>query len=350
MNSIKNGYGDYMEMDKERKRKEFFDNLSKIKNHMNWCKIKLDPEEQEEITDPRMEYDYIGWQAEDDSILLELNKTQNIRHLSLIDIILKIHYMVCNFFVFDDLCYFLGKYDREKNVCTIDEKYGRNPNNEWLEARKKHNRRICFELSRYMACRIKQFATEECDVFLVSDEYESHYATAIISNNFMIVIDADDFIKAEDLNRVKLGLEIKGITIVSDEKKIVKNALEKININRKSKKDFDEEVKENAQKKDSLKWIAILLKKIHSIGNDGVFKYMVPILELKGYEPKKMWVKDGENYIQTIYMNWNMGYVVINSLGIEVLSERAFCDNIHEGKYLLNKNRSEVAKEFEYNG
>ena len=339
-----------MEMNKEEKRKEFFTNLEKIKNHMNWCKIKLNPEENEQITDSRIEYDYIGWNAEDDFILYEINKIKNEEHLSLIDIILKIHFMVCNYFVFDDFCYFLGKFDKEKNVCTIDEKYGRNPNNKWLEARKKHNRRICFELSRYVAYRIKQLANEECDVFLVSDEYESHYATAVISNDFMITIDADDFIKAEDLNRVKLGLEIKGITIISDENNIVSDALERINLNRKSKKDFDQEVKEDAQKKDDFEWIQILLDKIYSIGNDGVFKYMVPILELKGYEPKKMWVKDVDKYIQTIYMNWNMGYMVINSLGIEILSERAFCDNIHDGKYLPNKNRSEVAKEFEYSG
>ena len=270
--------------------------------------------------------------------------------LDLIDIILKIHCLACEYFVFDEFCYFLGNYDREKNICTIDEKYGRNPNSRWIEERKKHNRRICFELSRYVAFRIKQFANEECDVFLVSDEYESHYATAVISKDFMITIDTDDFIKGEDLNRVKLGLEIKGITIVSDEKNIVKDALEKINLNRKSKKDFEEEAKEDAQKKADCEWIEILLQKTQVTGNDGMFKYMKPILEFKGYEPQKIWVKDEDRYIQTLYLPWDMGYMVINSSGVKILTKREYCNNIQDGKYLPNKEKNEVAKEIEYNG
>lgn len=337
-------------MNKQEKRKEFLEALKKIKNHMNWCKIKLDPKDKEEINDSAIKHDYVAWEAENDSIMDKLNKIENIDQLDLIDIILKIHCMVCEYFVFDDFCYFLGKYDKEKNICTIDQKYGRNPNSKWIEERKKHNRRICFELSRYVAFRIKQLANEECDVFLVSDEYECHYATAVISKDFMITIDADDFVKGEDLNRVKLGLEIKGITIVSDEKNIVKEALEKINSNKKSKKDFEREAKEDAEKKADYEWIDILLSKTQIIGNDGVFNYMKPILEFKGYEPKKVWVKDGDKYIQTLYLSWNMGYMVINSFGIEILSPREFCNNIHEGKYLPNKNRSEVAKEINYNG
>lgn len=128
----------------------------------------------EEINDSTIEYDYVAWKAEDDSIMDKINKIENINQLDLIDIILKIHCMVCEYVVFDEFCYFLGKYDKEKNICTINQKYGRNPNTKWIEERKKHNRRICFELSRYAAFRIKQLANEECDIFLVSDEYESH--------------------------------------------------------------------------------------------------------------------------------------------------------------------------------
>lgn len=337
-------------MNKEEKRKEFLENLKGITNHMNWCKIKLDPEDKEEINDSRIEYDYVTWKIENDSIMDKINKIENMNQLDLIDIILKIHCMVCEYFVFDEFCHFLGKYDREKNICTIDQKYGRNPNTKWIEERKKHNRRICFELSRYVAFRIRQLANEKCDVVLVSDEYESHYATAVICDDFMITIDTDDFIKGEDLNRVKLGLEIKGITIVSDEKDIVKEALKKINLNRKSKKDFEREAKEDTEKKTNYEWIDILLNKVKIIGNDGVFKYMKPVLEFKGYEPKKIWVKDDNKYIQTLYLTWNMGYMVINSLGIEILSSREFFNNIQDGKYLPNKNRSEVAKEIDYNG
>ena len=337
-------------MNKYERRKVFLETLKKTTNHMNWCKIKLDPDEKEQINDHQIEYDYVSWKVEDDTIMDRISKIENLEQLELIQLILIIHCMTCEHFVFDDFCYFLGKYDKERNISIIDQKYGRNPNSKWIEERKKHNRRICFELSRYIAFRIKQLANEECDVFLVSDEYESHYATAVISDDFMITIDADDFIKGEDINRVKLGLKIKGITIVSDEKGIVKAALDKINSNRKSKKDFEKELTEDAEKKAAYEWMDILLNKTQVIGNDGVFKYMEPILKFKGYEPKKIWVKDGDKYIQTLYMDWNMGYMVINSSGIEILSSREFFDNIQEGKYLPNKNRHEVAKEIDYNG
>ena len=69
-------------------------------------------------------------------------------------------------------------------------------------------------MSRYVAFRLKQFIKENSDIFLVSDEYETHYATAYVCDDFMIIINTDDYWKGADLNRVKLGLEIKGITIL----------------------------------------------------------------------------------------------------------------------------------------
>lgn len=337
-------------MNKEEKRTEFLETLKKITNHMNWCKIKVDPDDEEEISDSRIQYDYVAWKAEDDAIVDKIQKIDNLSQLSLIEKILTVHCMVCEHFVFDEFCYFLGKYDKEKNICTIDQKYGRNPNARWIEERKKHNKRICFELSRYFAFRIKQLVNKDCDVFLVSDEYESHYATAIIYKDFMITVDSDDFVKGEDLNRAKLGLEIKGITIVSDEKNIVKKALENFNQNKKSKKDFEKEVIEDFEKNGEYEWMNILLNKTKNAENDGVFKYIKPILEFKSYEPKKIWVKVGDTYIQTLYIAWNMNYIIINSLGIEIISSREFFDNIQDGKYLPNKNRSEIAKEIVYNG
>ncbi len=123
-------------MNKEEKRKEFLEALSKITNHMNWCKIKINPEDREQINDSRIKYDYVAWKADNDSIMDKINKIENINKLSLIDRIIKLHFMVCEYFVFDEICYFLRKYDKEKNICFVDQKYGRNPNNKWIEERK----------------------------------------------------------------------------------------------------------------------------------------------------------------------------------------------------------------------
>ena len=196
-----------------------------------------------------------------------------------------------------------------------------------------------------MAVRLKQFIKEESDIFLVSDEYETHYATAYVCDDFMIIIDTDDYWKGADLNRVKLGIEIKGITIVSDEKNIVKEKLDEINKTRKSKKEFQQEIENDAVEKSKIEWMNILLEKIKILGNDGIFKYMCTILEMKGYEPKKIWEKEGTIYKETLYMRWNMDFMVINSLGLKILSDREFNDYIHEGKYLHNRERHIMAEE-----
>ena len=337
-------------MNKEEKRNEFLKKLKEVNSLMNWRKIKVNPDEIEEFDNREIAKDYVPWQEEEDDIFYELCKDENFGQLSTIEKILKIHCLVCKHFVFDDFCYFLGNYNKEKNICTIDSKYGRNPSLEWRENRKRHNRRICYELSRYMAVRLKQFIKEESDIFLVSDEYETHYATAYICNDFMIIIDTDDYWKGADLNRVKLGIEIKGITIVSDGKNIVMEKLMEVNETRKSKKDFQKEIESDIEVKSKIEWINILLEKIKTLGNDGIFKYMCKILEMKGYEPKKIWEKENMIYNEIIYMRWNMGFMVINSLGAKILSDREFNDCIHEGKHLHNRERHAIAERMEYDG
>lgn len=342
--------GDSIKMNKSEKRIEFLRKLKEVNSLMNWNKIKVNPEETQEIDNSRIKKDYVLWKEDDDTLFFELCKDEGFEKLSTIEKILKIHFGVCKNFVFDDFCYFLGSYNKEKNICTIDSKYGRNPNLVWRENRKKHNRRICYELSRYMAVRLKQFIKEESDIFLVSDEYETHYATAYVCDDFMIIIDTDDYWKGADLNRVKLGIEIKGITIVSDEKNMVKEKLDEINKTRKSKKEFQQEIENDAVEKSKIEWINILLEKIKILGNDGIFKYMCTILEMKGYEPKKIWEKEGTIYKEILYMRWNMDFMVINSLGLKILSDREFNDYIHEGKYLHNRERRTIAEEMEYDG
>lgn len=337
-------------MNKVEKRKEFVKKIKKVNSVVNWCKIKVNPNETEEIDDSEIEKDYVYWKEDDDHLFQELCKDENFDQLSTIEKILKIHCLVCKYFVFDDFCYFLGKYDKEKNICTIDSRYGRNPSSEWRENRKKHNRRICYELSRYMAVRLKQFIKEESDIFLVSDEYETHYATAYICDDFMIIIDTDDYWKGTDLNRVKLGLEIKGITIVSDEKNIVKEKLNEINKTRKSKKEFEKEIEDDPVEESRIEWIDKLLKKNKIKGDDGIFKYMYTILKMKGYEPKKIFENEDTTYKESLYMRWNMKFMVINSSGIKILSDREFNDYIHEGKYMHNKERYTIAERMEYDG
>lgn len=123
-------------MNKVEKRKEFVKKLKEVNSLMNWCKIKINPDETEEIDGSEIEKDYVYWKEEDDSIFEKLCKDKNFEQLSTIEKILKIHYLVCKYFVFDDFCYFLGHYNKEKNICTIDSRYGRNPNSVWRENRK----------------------------------------------------------------------------------------------------------------------------------------------------------------------------------------------------------------------
>ena len=135
-------------MKKLEKRKEFIKKLKEVNSLMNWCKIKINPDEPEEIVDNEIQKDYVPWKEDDDHLFKEISEDEKFEQLSTIEKIIKIHCLVCKYFVFDDFCYFLGNYNKEKNICTIDSKYGRNPSTAWNENRKNHNRRICYELSR----------------------------------------------------------------------------------------------------------------------------------------------------------------------------------------------------------
>lgn len=320
-------------MDKIEKRKEFLSSLKEITNHMNWCKIKLNPDDNEYIDDSRIENDYIGWSEDDDEIMEKLRELQSTTSMSLIDLVFNIHLLVCKYFSFDDRCHFLSQYDSKNDICTIEKKYGREPDDNWIADRKTHNKRICFELSRYVAFRVKQFANEQCDVFLVSDKYESHYATAVISQKFMIIVDTDDFIKGEDLRRAKLGIEIKGITILNDGCGVVEEALKNVNCGRISKKDFEIRARSDKIQKQNFEWICTLWDKIKCKENDEGYYYMKSALETRGFEPVVMFEKKEGGCSPALYMLWNMDYMIIKSSGVEVIRSKQFVENIRKGMY-----------------
>ena len=50
---------------------------------------------------------------------------------------------------------------------------------------------------------------------------------------YSIILDLDDFNSIKDLTRLKLGLTIKGIRILRDDKNILRNTIDKYNESRK---------------------------------------------------------------------------------------------------------------------
>ena len=108
-----------------------------------------------------IEYDKGNWKLEDglqeyvEILLKQKNLSDEMR-------VLMIFEKICKDYVYDDnLISYIKKVDDD--VFCLPDWYGRDVNQDWERNRKTHNRRICFELSRYLAVAIMQlyFITKE---------------------------------------------------------------------------------------------------------------------------------------------------------------------------------------------
>ena len=72
-------------MNKVEKRKEFVKKLKEVNSLMNWCKIKINPDETEQMDDNEIKKDYVYWKEDYDHIFEELCKDGNFEPLSTIE-------------------------------------------------------------------------------------------------------------------------------------------------------------------------------------------------------------------------------------------------------------------------
>src|SRR5699024_10286040 len=109
--------------------------------------------------------------------------------------------------------------------------YGRDTDSKWEENREQHNRRVCFELSRYLVTALNELLKNEegYNTCILWDKGLTHYFVALTGKEYSITLDLDDFNNIKDLTRLKTGLTAESIKIWEDENDKFKKALDQFN-------------------------------------------------------------------------------------------------------------------------
>ena len=113
--------------------------------------IVLNPEEKINDKDELNEdiiYDEASWKITNE-LQEYIDMLSKDKKLSVEDKILSTYEKLCKDYVYDDnLISYIKKIDDD--VFSLPDWYGRDVDQEWEKNREQHNRRICFELSRYL--------------------------------------------------------------------------------------------------------------------------------------------------------------------------------------------------------
>ena len=256
-------------------------------------KIILEPGR--ELTDEWIEYDQVKWKV--DEPLQNLVKTLSKENsLDFEDKILNIYEYICLNYIYDDNVLYFFKRDLSdiNNIKYIAvDWYGRIVGEKWIENRKKHNRRICYEFARFYAKAINELLGEndKFEAFMVGDKENLHYVVGLTGNEYSIILDLDDFNNIKDLTRLKLGLTINGIKILRDDSEKFQKAIDRFNQNRLNELVEVEEVKEKLRGKDTIKYFNSIIDILNSynIDSQGFCEYMRSIVEHEEIEIEKIW-------------------------------------------------------------
>ena len=298
--------------------------------------IILNPEGQEnnkEVLEKNIEYDKKEWKTTEEinKLVDELSKNNN---LSIEDKILLIFEKVCKDYVYDDnLISYIKKIDDD--TFSLPDWYGRDIDDEWEKNRENHNRRICFELSRYIAKALTELLENNKDynVCIHWNKDLTHYFVGLTCKEYSITIDPDDFFNIKDLTRIKANLTAEGITILEDNNNKFKKALDIFNSGRSkfAIKKIEEDINnstnileneeiDNNEDVTFLKKVMEILSKKYKMDSQGIFEYMKEIVDIRlGSEKReKIWkkiegnTKESTRYIRCLVLNIDNQKVLID--------------------------------------
>lgn len=237
--------------------------------------------------------------------------------------ILLIFERLCKDYIYDDnILTYMEKTDDDQFA--LPDWYGRDISTDWEKNREKHNRRVCYEISRYLAKSLSELFENNNDfnVCILWSKELTHYFVGLTSREYSITLDLDDFDKIKDLTRIKTGLTIEGIAILEDDTGKFKNALDNFNKQREKyaikriKSEIAETTTQTTKESDSKQLTAEydditffinaieVLKENYNIDSQGLFEYMKEIVDIKlGPESrKKVWKKiEGDSQKETRY-------------------------------------------------
>ena len=285
-------------------------------------KIILEPPR--ELNEDWIEYDQVKWEMEE-PIKNLVNKLLKDNSISFEEKLLSVYKFICLNYIYDvNVLYFFKRDTSDINnikYIAVDW-YGRIVGQKWIENRKKHNRRICYEFARFYAKAINELLGENdnLEAVMVGDKENLHYFVGLTGKDYSITLDLDDFNSIKDLTRLKLGLTIKGIKILRDESNKFKKALDKFNEGRPEELAEVKEIQNNFDGKDVIKYLNDIIDifRKYNIDAQGFFEYMRSKIEKQGIEIEKIWkeVKGAseKRYVRCLLFNYNSNSYLLDSL------------------------------------
>lgn len=311
-------------------------------------KIILEPPR--ELNEDWIEYDQVKWEMEE-PIKNLVNKLLKDNSISFEEKLLSVYKFICLNYIYDvNVLYFFKRDTSDINnikYIAVDW-YGRIVGQKWIENRKKHNRRICYEFARFYAKAINELLGENdnLEAVMVGDKENLHYFVGLTGKDYSITLDLDDFNSIKDLTRLKLGLTIKGIKILRDESNKFKKVLDKFNEGRPDELTEVKEIQDNFDGKDIIKYLNDIIDifRKYNIDAQGFFEYMRSKIEKQGIEIEKIWkeVKGAseKRYVRCLLFNYNSNSYLLDSLeqtlnkvNREDIDKKVFVFNPEENEY-----------------
>lgn len=316
-------------------------------------RIVLNPEgkfETKEKLKENVEFDKAKWKLPPNDkfhiLIEELSQNEELRDE---EKILLIYQQICEDYVYDDnVISYIQKNDDDS--FDLPDRYGRDVDEEWEINREEHNRRVCYEVSRYLVKSLEELFKdkEDFNVCILWDKGLTHYYVGLTCNEFSLTLDVDDFNNIKDLTRLKTGLTIDGINILEDKEGKFKKAIDKFNKGKCKDAIKNIEDKIAIKMQDTipieepedivfLKYAIKILKEEYDIDSQGLYEYIKEIVDIKlGPEArKKVWKEiRGSSHDETRY---------IRCLMLDVDNQKYIIDS---DKMLLRKfNKEELKKE-----
>mgnify|MGYP004586230347 FL=1 len=299
-------------------------------------KVVLEPSTN--IKEDYVELDCINWELEDTMVEL-VDSLKNNNKLTLEEKILEVYKFICLNYIYDDnvLFFFKKRKDDEGNTYYIAvDWYGRIIDKNWIEKRKTHNRRICYEFSRFFAKAINILIGNRDDIesFIIGLKDNTHYVTVISGEDYSAILDLDDFNKIKDLTRLKTGLTLDGIRILRDDKNILRNTIDKFNESRK------QTLIEKGNIKEKIEYFnkAINTIKEYNLDSQGFNEIMKKIIEDEKIDTDRLWKLEAESpekrYVRCIGFEYESKKYIVDSV-----LQKMFCENdpdYDETSYIIN--------------
>lgn len=218
--------------------------------------------------------------------------------------ILFIYEIICQNYIYDDnVLSYLKKIDDDKYG--LPDWYARTINSDFQKNRNEHNRRVCYEVSRYLAKSLTDLFknNDNYDVCILWNKDLTHYFVGLTCSKYSLTLDLDDFFNIKDLTRLKTGLTLEGIKILQDDENIFSKELEDFNEGKDKYaiKKISEEIKKNnnevkTEEPDDISFMRNaleILKEDYELDSQGMFEFMKEIADIKlGPESRqKVWKK-----------------------------------------------------------